>query len=303
MTTTSRSVPPGRARSQPERVRARRFGVRTVLAAVGVLVAAVPLTLLIVLVVGRSPGLRRFDQGIEERAHAYVVARPALEEALRVGSVALHPRVMWALVAVTALVLWRRGKRRHALWAVVTIAVGASLDTPLKELISRGRPAFIDPVAIAPGYSFPSGHALNTMVVGASAIVLGWRATRGRPWRRAVLVAAAAALVLATGFDRVGLGVHYVSDVVGGWLIGLAVVCITTAAFSIDVEPAERDVGEPATPAGGNRSGHGNQSDPANESDPAHRSADEPTPLARRPARFPDHGDATREHPAERSDP
>jgi membrane-associated phospholipid phosphatase len=103
---------------------------------------------------------------------------------------------------------------------------------------------FLDPVATAPGYSFPSGHALNTMVVGASAVVLGWSATRGRPWRRAALVSAAAALVLATGFDRVGLGVHYVTDVVGGWLLGLAVVCITTAAFSIDLKPPERDRGE-----------------------------------------------------------
>jgi membrane-associated phospholipid phosphatase len=157
----------------------------------------------------------------------------------------LHPRVMWALVAVTALVLWRRGRRRHALWAVVTIAVGASLDTPLKELIARARPAFADPVATAPGYSFPSGHALNTMIVAAAAVVLGWSATRGRPWRRAALLGAAAALVLLTGFDRVGLGVHYVSDVVGGWLIGLAVVCITTAAFSLDLAPAEREPGDP----------------------------------------------------------
>jgi membrane-associated phospholipid phosphatase len=177
--------------------------------------------------------------------HTYVVARPALEGALRVGSVVLHPRVMWALVAVAALVLWGRGKRRHALWAVVTIAVGASLDTPLKELLARARPVFIDPVATAPGYSFPSGHALNTMIVGAVAVVLGWRATRGRPWRRAALLGAAAALVVVTGFDRVGLGVHYVSDVVGAWLIGLAVVCITTAAFSVDLAPAEREPGDP----------------------------------------------------------
>jgi undecaprenyl-diphosphatase len=246
MTTTSRSVPPGRAGSEPGQVRARRFGVRTVLAVLGVFIGAVPLTLLVLLVRGKSPALREVDQGIEQRVHGYVVARPPLEDALRIGSVVLHPRVMWALVAVTALLLWRRGKRRHALWAVVTIAVGGSLDTPLKELIARARPVFIDPVATAPGYSFPSGHALNTMIVAASAVVLGWSATRDRPWRRTTLLGAAAALVLVTGFDRVGLGVHYVSDVVGGWLIGLAVVCITTAAFSIDLAPAERDPGEPA---------------------------------------------------------
>jgi membrane-associated phospholipid phosphatase len=250
VTTTSGSRPPGPAPSEPEQVRARRFGVRTVLAAVGVLIAAVPLTLLVLLVLSKSPRLRRLDEGIEERVHTYVVARPALEEALRIGSAVLHPRVMWVLVAVTAILLWRHGRRRHAVWAVVTIAVGGSLDTPLKELVARARPIFADPVATAPGFSFPSGHALNTMVIGAGAVVLAWPATRGRPKRRALLLAGAAVLVLVTGFDRVGLGVHYVSDVVGGWLIGLVVVCITTAAFSIDLEPAERDAGEPPPPAG-----------------------------------------------------
>ncbi len=155
---------------------------------------------------------------------------------------------MWAVTGVTAVVLWRRGRRRWAIWAVVTIAVGACLDTPLKELFARARPVFDVPVATAPGYSFPSGHALNTMVVGAGAVVLGWSATRSRPGARAALLAGAVALVLVTGFDRVGLGVHYPSDVVGGWLIGLATVLVTTAAFTTDVEPEERDRGEPGSP-------------------------------------------------------
>jgi undecaprenyl-diphosphatase len=155
---------------------------------------------------------------------------------------------MWAITGITAVVLWRRGQRRHAVWAVVTVAVGGTLDTPLKELFARARPVFDVPVATAPGYSFPSGHALNTMIVGAGAVILGWSATRSRPPARAALLAGATALVLVTGFDRVGLGVHYPSDVVGGWLIGLATVLVTTAAFSIDLRPVERDQGESPTP-------------------------------------------------------
>lgn len=229
---------------EPAEVRARRFGARAVLAGVGVLLAAGPLTLLAVLVLTQSPGLRRRDESIEQAVHAFVVERPALEEALRIGSVVLHPRVMWVVVGVTAIVLWRRGRRRKATWAVVTIAVGGSLDTPLKELIARARPVFPDPVATAPGYSFPSGHALNTMIVGAGAVVLGWAWSRRRPLARAALLAGATTLVLVTGFDRVGLGVHYVSDVLGGWLIGLATVLVSTAAFNAGVAPQERDAGE-----------------------------------------------------------
>jgi membrane-associated phospholipid phosphatase len=247
VTTTRR--PPAPAPGGGESARTRRFGARAVLAAAGVFTAAVPLTILAVLVREKSTGLRALDQDISGAAHGFVLARPWLREILNVGSVVLHPRVMWALTGITAVVLWRRGRRRHAVWAVVTVAVGGALDTPLKELFARARPVFDVPVATAPGYSFPSGHALNSMIVGAGAVVLGWSATRSRPGSRAALVAGAAALVLVTGFDRVGLGVHYPSDVVGGWLIGLATVLVTTAAFFTDVRPVERDQGEPATPA------------------------------------------------------
>jgi membrane-associated phospholipid phosphatase len=246
VTTTSRPAPRA-PNGDEESARTRRFSTRAVLAAAGIFTAAVPLTLLALLIRERSAGLRALDEDIETAAHGFVLARPWLGEVLRVGSTVLHPRVMWVVTGVTAIVLWRRGRRRWALWAVVTVAVGGTLDTPLKELFARARPVFDVPVATAPGYSFPSGHALNTMIVGAGAVVLGWSATRSRPGARAALLAGAAALVLATGFDRVGLGVHYPSDVVGGWLIGLATVLVTTAAFFTDVRPFERDEGEPVS--------------------------------------------------------
>jgi undecaprenyl-diphosphatase len=244
VTTTNRPAPtaPG---GGGEPARTRRLGVRTVLAAVGVLAAAVPVTLLAVLVRTRSPALERLDDAVASTAYEFVVGKPALNEALGIGSVVLHPRVMWAVAGVTAVVLWRRGRRRWAVWAVVTVAVGGALDTPLKELVARARPIFDEPIATAPGYSFPSGHALNAMVIGAGAVVLGWEATRSRRRARAALLAGAAALVVVTGLDRIGLGVHYTSDVVGGWLIGLATVLITTAAFHTSLAPAERDPGEP----------------------------------------------------------
>jgi membrane-associated phospholipid phosphatase len=247
VTTTSRPAPPTPGGgSHP--VRVRRFGLRAVLAVAGVFIAAVPVALLALLVRTKSPTLRSVDETVATAAYRFVHDKPALEQVLGVGSVVLHPRVMWTVAGVAAVVLWRRGKRRWALWAVVTMVVGGGLDTPLKELIARARPVFDVPIATAPGYSFPSGHALNAMLIGAGAVVLGWRGTRGRPGARAALLAGATTLVVVTGLDRVGLGVHYTSDVVGGWLIGLATVCVTTAAFHVDVAPAERDAGEPPAP-------------------------------------------------------
>ena len=114
VTTTSRSAPRA-SHGSAEAERTRRFSTRAVLAAAGVFTAAVPLTLLAVLVRERSASLRAFDQDVEAAAHAFVLARPWLGEVLRVGSTVLHPRVMWAVTGVTAIVLWRRGRRR---WAV-----------------------------------------------------------------------------------------------------------------------------------------------------------------------------------------
>ena len=131
----------------------------------------------------------------------------------------------------------------------MTIAVGASIDTPLKELVARARPVFTDPVATAPGYSFPSGTRSTRCSSAPAPSRSAGKPPEGRPWRRTALLAGATALVVATGFDRVGLGVHYTSDVVGGWFIGLSVVCATTAAFNLGVTPAERDAGEPACPS------------------------------------------------------
>lgn len=228
--------------------RARHLGLRAALTVAGVFVVTVPVTLLAVLVRTHFGTLRTVDDGVANAVHGFVSGKPALEQALGIGSVVLHPRAMWLVTAVTAVVLWRKGRRRWAVWAVVTVAVGGSIDTPLKEVIARARPVFDVPIATAPGFSFPSGHALNAMIVAAGAVVLGWDATRHRPWVRTALLAGATALVVITGFDRIGLGVHYLSDVVGGWLIGLAVVCISTAAFHLDVAPVERDPGEPPSP-------------------------------------------------------
>jgi undecaprenyl-diphosphatase len=111
------------------------------------------------------------------------------------------------------------------------MVVGSILSPLLKEVIGRARPSFPDPVALAPGYSFPSGHALQSMLFAASVLVLTWTATRGRPGLRAAVLTGAVGLVLLTGFDRVALGVHYTSDVVAGWVVALATLLTTLAIF------------------------------------------------------------------------
>ena len=134
------------------------------------------------------------------------------------------------MLAVAAW-LWVRGARRLAIWAVVTMAIGGVLAGILKLVVARARPHFPEPVAHASGYSFPSGHAMNSML-GVAVLILIFLPVLTRTGR-VIAYALGTLVVLATGFDRVALGVHFVSDVVAGWIAALAVVAGTAGAFEI----------------------------------------------------------------------
>jgi membrane-associated phospholipid phosphatase len=126
-------------------------------------------------------------------------------------------------LAGTVLCVWvwrRHGLTSRALWAFATLMVTWALGLGAKYVVQRARPAVEDAVANAPGYSFPSGHAMNTAAALLTLTLLVWPLLA--PRARTVAVAVAVAAVLLTGVDRVMLGVHYPSDVVAGFLLGTA---------------------------------------------------------------------------------
>jgi undecaprenyl-diphosphatase len=92
------------------------------------------------------------------------------------------------------------------------------------------RPVLTHPVAHESGLSFPSGHA-QAAIVGYAVLLLVFLPILHGAWRR-VAVAVAVLMVLAIGFSRIALGVHYVSDVVGGYVLGAAWVAAMAAAFN-----------------------------------------------------------------------
>jgi undecaprenyl-diphosphatase len=198
--------------------------------AVAVLVS-IPLVLLLLLVESSWQPLEDLDQSTADNLNSVARGDGSLVRVLDAGSVVFDPWVFRLLVLGVAVWLWRRGAKRLAGWAVVTMAVGGVLGVVLKLIVARARPAFPEPVAHAGGYSFPSGHALNSMLgVGVLVLVfLPVLRTVGR-WLAYLL---GALVVLLTGFDRVALGVHFVSDVLAGWAVALAVLAGTSAAFEI----------------------------------------------------------------------
>lgn len=124
-------------------------------------------------------------------------------------------------VAAAAWLLWRRRALSGLTLIAVTIA-GRMLIWAQKYGIARLRPE--DEVHLVPVYSpaFPSAHAGNSMIVYLTIALLLSADTR---WRRPA-AAFAFALSLLIGLSRVVLGVHWPSDVVGGWAFGLLWVLI-----------------------------------------------------------------------------
>lgn len=108
--------------------------------------------------------------------------------------------------------------RHQDFWITLALTFGAyAMSTLVKLLVHRPRPHLWKVLTPETDFSYPSGHALISLTVVTTAIWLAWP-TR---WRRAVLVAGVCFLVLV-GFSRLYLGVHYPSDIIGGWLMGAA---------------------------------------------------------------------------------
>jgi membrane-associated phospholipid phosphatase len=202
--------------AKPETEVAAR-GSAGVLAAGAVSLAGV---LGLLLAEGRWEPLERLDTGVAGSLHRTVLGHPDAVRVLRFVETALQPHTFRVLIALAAGLLWVSGRRRLAVWSAVVATLGGLLGLLLKTAVARLRPVLPDPVAVAGGYSFPSGHALNSaLCCGILLVVL----TEGSRWLRPAMLAAAV-VVLGIGFDRVALGVHFVSDVVAGWFVAGAVV-------------------------------------------------------------------------------
>ncbi|MFF0478922.1 phosphatase PAP2 family protein [Streptomyces sp. NPDC004284] len=149
---------------------------------------------------------------------------------------------------MAGVVVWflRRRAFPLAAWAAATATAGGLVGLLVKDVVERARPHLPDAVADAPGYSFPSGRAV-TATTSCAVLLLVLLPLVPRAWRPLPWLLAAVA-VLGVGYTRVALGAHYVSDVVGGRLLGPTVVTATTLAF----EAWRGDTGRPlTTPAEG----------------------------------------------------
>lgn len=128
---------------------------------------------------------------------------------------------------VVALLLVRPARPAVAAYLVLSALGGAVVNAVVKGLIERSRPPWVGVYALEDSFSYPSGHAMAGITVyvalGAVALVV-----LRDPWRWPIGLALLAFGPLV-GVSRVVLGVHWVTDVLGGWTLGAAWTCAAAA--------------------------------------------------------------------------
>jgi undecaprenyl-diphosphatase len=167
----------------------------------------------------RSGGTQRFDDAVLTwvGAHQLPWLQSVAVEVTALGTASVV--IMIALIAALFLAL-----SPHRYWALLLIAAtvgGLLLNGVLKLIFDRPRPEIFAWGTHAVSSSFPSGHAMNAVIVYST---VGYLAARleSRRWIRWVTLSLAAAVIVLVCLTRLYLGVHYPSDVAAGLLVGLA---------------------------------------------------------------------------------
>jgi len=225
-----------------------RYAPMLVVMAVGAVAAVVAAHLFVELaeeIRRTTSAVHRIDQAIHtwfghERQAAMTTL---LNAATAIGGVV----GLGTIVAVVAAALLVRKERASAIFVVVTAGTGALLNLGLKMIFARTRPDLASALAAARWYSFPSGHAMSSFITFGALAYIALR--QAWPWAaKSASLALALTIVVLVGLSRVYLGVHWASDIAGGWSAGTVWLASAVVAFEMMLRLRQRRRG--AAPAG-----------------------------------------------------
>ncbi|MEV4266293.1 diacylglycerol kinase family protein [Kribbella sp. NPDC049584] len=199
--------------------------------ALTVVLGALPFTVITLLVFEHWPPLARWDQSVADRAASYGAMHESVVDFWQVVGAVVLPWTSRAVIVIVAAYLWHRRARLLTFWLLTSAAAELVLVQVVQQIFEREPPA--QTLVTVSGYSYVSGHATAAFVMaGALGVVLpsvrGWR----RRFRLLVLLPVIAVVWIVSA-DRIALNVHYVSDVLGGWALGLAILTATSIGFGL----------------------------------------------------------------------
>lgn len=191
-----------------------------------------------------AEGIARADQPVASWFDAHRTA--GLTSVMRAVSTLGGGTGAVVVAALVGVAGWRRWGRRAPVLMAVSFGGALALSQAIKHLVGRTRP--VTSGATFDGFAFPSGHTTVAVAVwGAVALVVATR----QPWRRQVAVwAGAIGIGALVGFSRAYLGAHWLTDVIGGWLLGTVWIAAIVGADALIRRRSElRDIIEEDEPA------------------------------------------------------
>ncbi len=164
---------------------------------------------------------RAFDMALLRAAQSLRASHPWISEVMRDLSGLGSTVVLTLFTMITVGYLWLASTRSSALIVAASAISGSICVSAFKAAFGRARPDTAYAEIVATGLSFPSGHATMSAVVFLTLGALV-ASTRTRWNERTYIVGAATCMTLLVGASRVALGVHWATDVLGGWAFGSA---------------------------------------------------------------------------------
>lgn len=219
----------------PERLAAKlgplgRYEVRALLLGLALALLAIPFGLLLHQVATHGP-LTGLDEDGAQWLNGRFQGHDGAITILKAISFTGKPIFLLFAIGLPGVWVLRNGGRKLCVFLAVTCLGGGAIDTVVKIAVGRPRPAVNEPILSLSGNSFPSGHSMQAVVCYGALLLVLLPLVEGR--RRTWATAATAALILLIGFSRLTLGVHYISDVLGGYALGAAWLAASAAAFEI----------------------------------------------------------------------
>ncbi|MBE9006494.1 phosphatase PAP2 family protein [Fortiea sp. LEGE XX443] len=156
-----------------------------------------------------------WDLPILERIHA--LAQPQLDVFAAILTKFGSFWIVLPILSIITLIVIMQRRWRSLTYLLITAAGSATINRTAKEFWHRVRPHIWESVAPEFDYSFPSGHAMTSMTLIAILVVLTW----GSAWRW-FTVTFGSVYILAIGWTRLYLGVHFPSDIIAGWMVAIA---------------------------------------------------------------------------------
>jgi hypothetical protein len=178
----------------------------------------------------------RYDEAIMDAVHT--IDNPQMHRVMHaITQLGTHAAIGSA-AGITALMMWRKGRRDDA-WTVVVSTGGAmAINTILKNIFQRQRPIERARRIKLPGsHSFPSGHSL--LSAATYPIVAHHLVQHESVATQTVVHTLAGLTILSVGFSRVYFGVHFPSDVFGGFAAGIGWLGLTSLSHSLMAKEKE----------------------------------------------------------------